>query len=111
LFENVSFALPESVMQGFIRIAANPKIDRPLSSLQQALGFLDALIERPKCMTIGPGEWHWTVFRRWCEKTGIGGPPAADAVRAALAIEPGCEWSWAAADFARFSPPLRWRPL
>jgi len=60
---------------------------------------------------IRPGALHWTIFRELCQRPGVRGKLVADAVRAATAIESGCEFVTADTDFARFAPPLRWRHL
>jgi predicted nucleic acid-binding protein len=60
---------------------------------------------------VRPGDRHFAIFRQLCELTNAKGPLVADAAHAALAIETGCEWVTADTDFARFSPPLRWRHL
>jgi hypothetical protein len=105
------FAISALVLHGFVRVVTNPRIFRSPSSTQQAFTFIDALLERPTCIVIRPGEEHWAIFRRLCSKSGIQGKLVADAVHAALAIESGCEWVTADTDFARFSPELRWRHL
>ncbi len=105
------FALSESVLHGFIRIVLNPKIFNPPSTLVQALKFIDALLARPTCVRLRPGESHWRIYRKLCEERLMTSKLSADAVHAALAIEFGCEWITADSDFARFVPPLRWRHL
>jgi toxin-antitoxin system PIN domain toxin len=105
------FGLSEPVLQGFLRVVTNPRIFDPPSSLEQAFRFIDALIERPACCMIRPGAGHWRIFRRLCEAGKLRGKVVADAAQGALAIESGCEWITADTDFARFSPPLRWRHL
>jgi toxin-antitoxin system PIN domain toxin len=105
------FAISELAAHGFVRIVTNPKIFDPPSSSKQAFDFLEALLARPGGYLIRPGEGHWSIFRRLCDKPGIRGKLVADAVHAALAIESGCEWVSADTDFARFDPPLRWLHL
>ena len=105
------FALSEFVLHGFLRIVTNPRIFHPPSTMRQAFRFIDALLSRPTCSVIRSGPGHWNIFRQLCESGGVRGKLVADAVHAALAIESGCEWVTADADFARFSPPLRCRRL
>ena len=105
------FALSESVLHGFIRVVTNPRIFNPPSTLAQALQFVDALISRPNCVLIRPGPGHWRIYRQLCEAGPLHSKLTADAAHAALAIEMGCEWISADTDFARFSPPLRWKHL
>ena len=105
------FALSELVLHGFVRVATNPRIFDPPSTVAQAFRFLDALLARPTCSLIRPGPRHWRIFRELCEHSGMHGKLVADAVHAALAIESGCEWVTADTDFSRFAPPLRWLRL
>lgn len=51
---------------------------------------------------------HWRIFRTLLSETNAAGKLVADAYHAALAIEQGCEWLSADADFGRFRG-LRWR--
>jgi toxin-antitoxin system PIN domain toxin len=102
------FALSELVLHGFIRVATNPRIFDPPSTLTQVFKFLDALLERPNCTMIRPGAEHWTIFRQLCGNGRLKGKIVADAVHAAAAIESGCEWVTADTDFVRFKPMLRW---
>lgn len=105
------FALSELVMTGFLRIVTAPSLFKPPSTLSEAFSFLDSLSKRPHARIVRPGPRHWSIFRQLCESTNIRGKIIADAAHAALAIETGCEWVTADTDFARFSPPLRWRHL
>lgn len=105
------FAVSESVLHGFTRIVTNARIFDPPSSTVQTFEFIDALLNRPTCSVIRPGPNHWRIFRRLCESGNLQGKIVADAAHAALAVESGCEWVTADTDFARFSPPLRWRHL
>src|ERR1700677_1143396 len=86
------FALSEPVLHGFIRVATNPRIFDPPSTMTQVFRFLDALLERPNCTVIRAGAEHWTIFRQLCEGGKFKGKIVADAVHAAVAIESGCEW-------------------
>ena len=105
------FALSERVLQTFIQIVTNPKIYQPPSTLAQAFAFIDSLIDRPQCVLLRPLGRHWSIYRKLCESAGVHSKLTADAAHAALAIETGCEWISADTDFARFSPPLRWKHL
>ena len=105
------FALSELALHGFLRVVTNPNIFNPPSTTTQAFRFIDALLSLPGCSLIRPGPQHWSVFRELCKDPKVRGKLVADAVHAAVAIESGCEWVTADTDFARFSPPLRWRRL
>jgi len=105
------FALSELVLQGFVRVATNPKIFDPPSTSADAFRFIDALLGQSGCVSIRPGPRHWAIFRRLCEDPRVRGNLVADAAHAALAIESGCVWVTADTDFARFAPALRWLHL
>jgi uncharacterized protein len=102
------FALSEIVLQGFIRVATNPRIG---ASAGEAFAFAEKLRSHPHSRIMRPGPGHWAIFKQLCVIPGIRGRIVADAAHAALAIEHGCEWITSDTDFARFSPPLRWRLL
>jgi len=102
------FALSELVLQGFVRVATNPKVFDPPSATTDAFRFIDALLAQPNCVLIRPGPRHWALFRQLCQDPGVRGNLVADATHAALAIESGCVWVSADTDFARFAPTLRW---
>jgi toxin-antitoxin system PIN domain toxin len=102
------FALSELVLHGFVRVATNRRIFDPPSTSTQVFRFIDALLERPGCCMIRPGQDHWAIFRQLCADGELKGNLVADAAHAAVAIESGCEWVTADTDFARFAPLLRW---
>jgi predicted nucleic acid-binding protein len=49
------FALSEPVLQGFIRIVANPRIFSPPSTTAMAFRFIESLMERPGRSILRPG--------------------------------------------------------
>jgi len=102
------FALSAVVLSGFVRIVTHPRIFRPPSPIDDALGFAEDLIGQPNCVMVHPGPRHWDIFSRLCLDRGIKGNLVPDAFLAALAIEQGCELVSADRDFARFEG-LRWR--
>jgi hypothetical protein len=81
---------------------------REPSSIETAVKFCEALLDRPHCQIVEPRERHWEIFTRLCIDTNTRGPDAADAWYAALAIEWGCERITLDRDYARF-PGLRRR--
>lgn len=103
-----SFALSSIVLSGFVRVVTHPRIFRPPSPLDDALGFAEDLLDQPNCIMIHPGPRHWDLFARLCRESGAKGNLVPDAYLAALAIEAGCELATADRDFARFKG-LRWR--
>lgn len=100
------WAMSELVMSGFLRVATHGAAFEAVS-IPAALEFLDELIDRPNVTLIRPGADHWRIFRKLVEGPGVKGKLVSDAFHAALAIEHGCEWLSADADFGRFKG-LRW---
>ncbi len=100
--------LADTVLSGFLRIVTHRGIFRPPTPPEEAIAFVDALVESPTTALLQPGPRHWSIFRNLCLETGARGNLVADAYLAALAIENGCEFITTDRDFARF-PSLRWR--
>lgn len=103
-----AFAMSEMVVAGFLRVVTNPRVFSSPSSIDEALGFVDELIERPTCRLLRPGPRHLAIFTGLCREHGATGGLVADAYHAALAIEHGCTWVSYDTDFARFKA-LDWR--
>jgi toxin-antitoxin system PIN domain toxin len=105
------YGLSELGASAFVRIVTNPKIWSEPTSVEQALEFIDRLRRRSnaRLLTHGPGSWD--VFSRLCRAARARGKLVADAYHAALAIEHGCEFVTADADFARFAGLRHRHPL
>ena len=101
------FALSVLVLSGFVRIATNPRIFDPPSTLETAFAFVSSLVERPTARIVGPGPDHLEIFERLCRKSGATGKLVADAQHAAIAVEHGCTMVSTDSDFNRF-PEVRW---
>lgn len=101
------FGVSPLALAAVVRVATGPRFYEPPSSLNDAIGFCDDLLELPHCEIVEPGGRHWGIFRRLCSDTNTRGPRVTDAWYAALAIEHGCEWITLDRDFARF-PGLKW---
>jgi uncharacterized protein len=102
------YALSELGCSGFIRIVTNPKIWEEPTSLDDALRFVDELRGRQNARSLTHGPGSWDTFARLCVAARARGKLVADAYHAALALEHGCEFVTADADFSRFAG-LRWR--
>jgi uncharacterized protein len=100
--------LADAVLNSVVRIATHPRIFRPPSPIDDALGFMEDLLDQPTAVRLSPGARHWTIFARLCRESGATGNLVPDAYLAALALEHGCELVSNDADFARFKG-LRWR--
>lgn len=103
-----AYAVSDQILSGFLRIVTHPKVFRPPTPFSRAIAFVRALRDRPNAVPVQPGARHWEIFVRLCGHRGVRGNLVADAWLAALAIESGCEFVTADADFARFRG-LRWR--
>lgn len=101
------YALSTLVTSALVRITTHQQAQGQASSMAEAFGFCDYLLEQPNCSVVEPGERHWNIFRRLCIDTETRGRNVTDAWFAALAIEHGCEWITLDRDFARF-PGLKW---
>lgn len=102
------FALSELVCSAFVRIVTNTKIWKVATSTEQALHFVEQLRARQNARALCHGPDSWKIFSRLCVASKARGKLVADAYHAALAIEHGCEFITADADFSRF-PGLRCR--
>ncbi len=101
------FAMSEPVMSGFLRVATHRRVFRTPTPLPRAIEFLDEISGQPNCHVIRPGPRQWPIFLSLCRSANATDKLIADAYHAAVAIEHGCEWVTADADFGRFAG-LRW---
>ena len=102
------FGISSLALSAVVRITTKPRIYVQPSAVEDAFAFCRALLERPNCEPVEPGERHWSIFERICREANVRGPRVSDAWFAALAIEHGCTWITYDTDFARF-PGLDWR--
>jgi toxin-antitoxin system PIN domain toxin len=102
------FGISPLALAALVRITTNQRSYAPSSSLEDALGFCDDLLNQPHCQIVEPGERHWDIFKRLCIETDTHGARVTDAWYAALSIEWGCEWITFDRDYARF-PGLKWQ--
>lgn len=102
------FALSELGASGFVRIVTNQKIWDEPTTLDDALEFIQRLRARSNARLLTHGPESWNIFAQLCRAARARGKLVADAYHAALAIEHGCEFITADADFGRF-PGLRQR--
>jgi uncharacterized protein len=104
-----AYGMSPQVLCSVIRIATNRQIYAEPASLDLAIGFTNAMLDRPNCQIVQPGPRHWDIFTRLCREAKATGNLVSDVWFAALAIESGCEWITHDRDFAKL-PGLRWRP-
>jgi uncharacterized protein len=102
-----SFAVPDLVFSGFLRVVTHPRIFDPPTDLRVAIRFVETLRESANHVSIGPGPGHWAIFTRLVQGSGCRGNLIPDAFLAAIAIESGCTWITTDRDYSRFSE-LNW---
>jgi toxin-antitoxin system PIN domain toxin len=102
------FGVSPLALTAVARISTNPRAFRQPSTLTEAFGFCEDLLNQAHCVVVHPSERHWAIFQRLCLDTNTSGPRVTDAWFAALAIEHGCTWITYDRDYARF-PGLDWR--
>lgn len=102
------FALSVLALSGLVRVVTNARIFTPPSALDEVLGFIAELAQRPTARIVGPGPDHMAIFERLCRDAGATGKLVADAQHAAVAIEHGCTMVSTDSDFDRFLG-LRWQ--
>lgn len=96
------FGFSELAASGFVRIVTNSKVWRTPTPLPKALLFLAQLRERSNARSLTHGPESWAIFKQIALAANARGKLLADAYHAALAIEHGCEFATADADFSRF---------
>ena len=101
------FAMSEPVMSGFLRVVTHRKIFKTPTPLERALAFLEEIAAQPHGRVLRPGPRPWEIFVSLCRSAKATDKLVADAYHAAVALEHGCEWVTADADFGRFAG-LRW---
>ena len=101
--------LPWVVINGFIRLMANPSVTRPPLSPSDAADLVEDWLRRSHVVPLDPGDDHMRHFRQTLSVPGAGHNLVTDAHIAALAVEHNAEvHTNNDSDFARFSG-LRWR--
>lgn len=102
-----TFGLTDAVLGGVVRVLTHPRVFVRPSTLDEALGFVDALVAHPNVSRVTPGPRHWQLVAELCRAADARGNLVADAQHAAVAIEHGATWVSQDRDCARF-PGLRW---
>lgn len=104
---NLPWGLPVFCMGEFVRIATHPRILDPPSTLQEALGALDGLLQSPSVRVLIPGPQYAALFRDALQAADARGNLVFDAQIAAVCRENGATRLLTLdRDFARF-PGLR----
>ena len=106
---NEEVGLPWIVLNGFVRLMANPRVVGSAIPPAAASDIVGDWLRHPHVAPINPGDGHLTHFRRYLDVPGAGPNLVTDAHIAALAIEHDAEvHTNNDSDFARFLG-LRWR--
>jgi toxin-antitoxin system PIN domain toxin len=108
--EPVGLALP--VLFGFIRISTSRRVFDPPLALDDALGRIEAWLERPHVTLLAPGPRHLEIAFALLRTLGSAGTLTTDVQLAALAIEHQALLVSHDTDFGRFlgcagTDPLR----
>ena len=103
-----AYGVSDQILSDFLRVVTHPRVFHPPTPISRALAFARAFREPANAVPVAPGERHWDIFTRLCGQRAVRGNLVADAWRAALAIESGCEFVTTDGHFARFEG-LRWR--
>lgn len=98
----VAWGIPWPCIHEFMAIVTHPRIYRPPSTTEQAIGQVDAWFESPVAELLAESESHWAVITEQLVAGRIRGPMIHDAKIAALCITHGVSEFWTAdRDFSR----------
>jgi hypothetical protein len=104
---NTPWAIPWPCVHEFLAVVTHPRIFRPPTPLDEALGQIDAWLESPNVVLLSETSEHWTCLRSLLHDSRVAGPVVHDARVAALCLQHGVRELWTAdRDFGRF-PALR----
>ena len=101
-------ALVTPVLAGFLRVVTNPRIFPRPSTLDDALGFVDAVCAAPAAVVPALSERIAGILSDVCRRAGATADRVPDAYLAAIAIDLDAELVTADRGFSRFTG-LRWR--
>lgn len=104
----VGLGVQSVVASSFVRIATDPRASESPLSTEQALSFIDALVDAPRAQITQPGPAHWSLFRSLCEDFRPRRGDVTDCWLAATALESDAVWLSFDRGFARFRD-LRWQ--
>jgi hypothetical protein len=106
-----AWALPVVCLAEFVRVVTHLRVFTPPSPLEQALLFLDRLLESPSVRLLLPSDGYPETFRDVCVSGDVRGNLAFDAQIVAVCREHGVDHILTAdRDFARL-PEIELEPL
>ncbi len=108
----ISWGIPWPCVHEFLSIVTHPRIWDPASSLDAAIGQVDAWLESPVASLLAETESHWDILKELLCVGQIRGPMVHDARVAAICIGHGVNDFWTAdRDFSRFPTLPQRNPL
>ena len=109
---NSPWAIPWPCIHEFLSAVTNPKMHRVPTSLDTALGQVEAWRESPQLTLLSEGTNHWQDLRDVAMRGRVVGPMIHDARIAAICISHGVRELWTAdRDFGRFPALATRNPL
>ena len=104
--ESVCLCWP--VLNAFLRIGTNPRLQRQPLTLADAIPLVQSWLDQPCVKLIHPTEQHWPIFQQMLRAGNATANLVTDAHLAALAVEHNCVLQSTDRDFARFRG-LKWK--
>jgi toxin-antitoxin system PIN domain toxin len=102
-----TWAIPWPCVHEFLAIVTNRRVYDPPATIEQAVGFVDALLQSPGLALIGETDHHWPELRSLIASSRVTGGRVHDARIAAICVQHGVRELWSAdRDFSRF-PALK----
>jgi predicted nucleic acid-binding protein len=106
------WALPWPCVHEFLGIATHPKVFKPVSTLAEALAFVDSLLSSPSLHLLAESPGYFDKLRTLTTSANLNGPRIHDARIAALCLHHGVSELWSAGrDFAAFPQVKMRNPL
>jgi toxin-antitoxin system PIN domain toxin len=96
------------VLNAFLRIGTNPRLQRQPLTLADALPLVQSWFDQPCVKLIHPTEQHWPIFQQMLRTGNATANLVTDAHLAALAVEHNCVLHSTDRDFTRFRG-LKWK--
>lgn len=86
--------LLQPVLMSYVRIVTNPRLIQFARTHAEAVGDLQALIDRPNLRVVGPGDQFWPMYLRATQSLRMTSKLVADAQSVALMYEHGIGTIW-----------------
>lgn len=110
VFEGTSpWGLPWPCLHEFISVVTNPGIYKPASTLPEALGFLERLLDSPQLHLLSESPGYFEKLRELALAAKLSGPRIHDARIAALCLHHGVRELWTADRDSSMFPQLKTR--